>query len=355
MENKLTQKQLFEMLKKTIPAHLPVLVASSPGIGKSSIFKQAADEVGFEFRAMHPATLDPVDFSGMPVPMQVTRGEQTRIQRLLDDYLGQIFEAKEPTLLLLDELGQAAPAVQAACAPLLLDRRVGNYTLPKHVTVCAATNTRAHRAGANQILTHLISRMATAIQLDCRASEWEDWAVKARIRPEVISFIRFRSKLLNDFDAEKAYSEMQAYPNPRSWEHMSRLLDARIDKDQELAAFSGCVGPGASQEFYTHLTAVRELPDLDGMIANPKSFKMPSGERQANVRYAVATGIALRICDANHVNVLEIVTKMHEQRHAEFAAVAFRDILRVMPEVTGYPEFTRFNEKSPVAKTILRV
>src|SRR5689334_1582617 len=129
MQNQVSQKHLGELLKKTIPAHLPVLVASSPGLGKSSIFKQVAQACGFEFRAMHPATLDPVDFSGMPAP--VTRGEVTRIMRLLDDYLGSIFEAKEPTVLLLDELGQASPAVQAACAPLLLDRRVGNYTLPE--------------------------------------------------------------------------------------------------------------------------------------------------------------------------------------------------------------------------------
>ena len=353
MDNKVTQRQLSDLLSKTVPNHLPVLVASSPGIGKSSIFKQAAERIGFKFKAMHPATLDPVDFSGMPAP--VTRGEVTRIMRLLDDYLGEVFEAKEPTLLLLDELGQAAPAVQAACAPLLLDRRVGNYTLPDFVTVCAATNSRQHRAGANNILTHLISRMATVLELVCDPRDWEDWAVRAGIRHEVISFIRFRSKLLNDFDAEKSYSEMQAYPNPRSWEHMSKLLNAGIDRSVEMAAYAGCVGPGASQEFYTHLTAVRELPDLDHMIAHPKQFKMPAGTTMASIRYAIATGVAMRISEPNHENVLEIITKIHEQKHAEFAAVALRDVLRVMPAVCGYPAFAQFQEKSPVAKTIMRV
>ncbi len=352
MKNTVNQKQLHDLLVKTIPNGLPVLTASSPGLGKSDIHRQAAKKVGYDCIVMHPATLDPVDFSGMPVPVKGDFG--TRIERLLDEWLATVFDAKENTLLLLDELGQAQPAVQAACAPLLLDRRIGKYKLPEHVTICAATNSRQHRAGATNILTHLISRMACVLELECSIDAWLDWAVPAGVRSEVISFIRFRGKLLNDFDAEKAYSEMQAYPNPRSWNFMSRLLNADLPRDSEMQAFSGCVGPGASQEFMTHLTSVRELPDLDAMIDQPKLFKLPE-KTKANLRWAVATGVALRINDENAGRVFQIIDKIHDQGGGEYAAVSFRDVLKVMPEVHAHPDFRKFAANSVVARTILRV
>ncbi len=350
MKNTVNQKQLYELLIKTIPNHLPVLAVSGPGIGKSSIMKQAAEHCGFEFKTMHPATLDPVDFSGMPIPVHTENG--SRVERLLDEFLASIFDAEVPTLLMLDELGQASPAVQAATAPLLLDRKIGKYRLPEHITICAATNTRKDRAGATNILTHLISRMACVLELTCDPHAWHDWAVAAGMRHEVVSFIKFRSALLNDFDAEKAYSELQAYPNPRSWQHMSNLLNAGLPKESEYAAFAGCIGPGASTEFMTHLTAVRALPDLDAIIENPKNFKLP---KEANTRWAIATGVAMRTNKENCANVLQVIDKINAQGGGEYAAVSFRDVIKVMPSINSHPAFRKFAQESPVSKLILRV
>jgi hypothetical protein len=321
-------------------------------LGKSDIHRQAAEKAGYRCITMHPATLDPVDFSGMPVPVQTENG--TRIERLLDEMLSVVFDTKDNTLLLLDELGQASPAVQAACAPLLLDRRIGKHKLPDHVTICAAANTRQHRAGATNILTHLISRMACVLELECNVDAWLDWAVSSGLRSEVVSFIRFRGKMLNAFDAEKAYSELQAYPNPRSWNFMSRLLNADLPKETEMSAFAGCVGEGASMEFMTHLVSVRELPDLDKMIEQPKLFKLPP-QTKANLRWAIATGVAMRINEENCGRVFQIIEKIHEQGGGEYAAVSFRDVLKVMPEISNQPAFRKFASESAVSKTILRV
>ena len=44
---------------------------------------------------------------------------------------------------------------------------------------------------------------------------------RRRIRPEVIAFLRFRPELLSAFDRDA-----NAFPSPRSWEFVSRILDS---------------------------------------------------------------------------------------------------------------------------------
>ena len=99
--------ELLTLLSRTFPARLPTLTLGQPGIGKSDIHEQAA----------------------------AVAGEARRVERLLDDVLADVVTAKDPTVVLLDELGAASPAMQAACAPLLLARRIGRHALPDHVKV----------------------------------------------------------------------------------------------------------------------------------------------------------------------------------------------------------------------------
>lgn len=350
MNNTLSTTKFFEMLEKTVPAKLPVLAISEPGMGKSSIFKQVAEKLGYQFKALHPATLDPVDVSGMPIP--VTSQGIKKIERMLDDYLASIFETKENTLLLLDELGQASPAMQAACAPLILDRRIGNHVLPDCVTISAATNSRKHRAGASNILSHLISRMACVVNLEIEPDGWYDWAVRNGVRHEIISFLRFRPGLLHDFDAEKAFSETSAYPCPRAWYNLSMLMDAGLPPSVEIQAFSGTVGAGAATEFYSHLKVVRELPDIDTMLDNPSMFSVPE---RANTRWAVATGVALRCNETNRSNVLQIIEMMHDQKAGEYAAVALKDAFKVDGGLQSSAAFSAFFGSSKAAQMMMRV
>ena len=57
--------QLRTLLSHAIPAKMPVLICSGPGIGKSSIVEQACAEAQAECIIMHPVVSDPTDFKRM--------------------------------------------------------------------------------------------------------------------------------------------------------------------------------------------------------------------------------------------------------------------------------------------------
>jgi hypothetical protein len=107
-----TPAQLATLLTFTIPAHEPVLIVSAPGVGKTAISGQASFKAGAEFMVAHPVVDSPIDYKGIPFVFQNGTAEFIPY-----GFLRAMMDAKKLTVVLLDDLGQSPPAVQAACFP----------------------------------------------------------------------------------------------------------------------------------------------------------------------------------------------------------------------------------------------
>ena len=99
----------------------PVFIWGSPGTGKSAVVNQLAAELEIALRDIRALLFDPVDMRGLPFI-----GKDGRSQWATPDFLPQDGEG----ILFLDELNAAPAMVQASCYQLVLDRRLGEYTLP---------------------------------------------------------------------------------------------------------------------------------------------------------------------------------------------------------------------------------
>jgi MoxR-like ATPase len=159
---------LARALEALVPARRPAYVWGSPGVGKSSVVRQAADALGLDLVDLRVTLLDPVDLRGRP--------------RLADDSCVWVPPAFLPRggagVLFLDELAQAPPLVQAACLQLTLDRRLGEYALPDGWSVVAAGNRAEDRAGGHRPITPLLNRFVH-LDLEVDAEEWQRWAATA--------------------------------------------------------------------------------------------------------------------------------------------------------------------------------
>ena len=187
--------QLRTLLSHAIPAKMPVLICSGPGIGKSSIVEQACAEAEADCIIMHPVVSDPTDFKGMP---WVGDGRATFLP--FGD-LEQLIHAAKLTACFIDDLGQATPAVQAAAMQLILARTINGHRVSDQVVFIAATNRRTDRAGVSGILEPVKSRFATLVELTADLNDWCVWAVSAGIAPgghcflalSARAFVRLRS------------------------------------------------------------------------------------------------------------------------------------------------------------------
>lgn len=306
-----------QTLKKLIPTQRPIYLWGSPGIGKSSVVKQAAESLELQLIDIRATLLDPVDLRGLP---RVTRD---RAEWCPPEFLPRHGEG----VLFLDELAQAPPLVQAACLQLVLDRRIGEYTLPEGWSVLAASNRAEDRAGTHRLISPLLNRFVH-LDLEVSAEDWQEWAVTHSIQPEVRAFLRFRPALLSHFEPAR---NPRAFPTPRSWQFVSDVLPMTPDA-QIHPVVSGCVGEAASAEFLGFLRLYRELPDLESVFSDPEHTPVP---QQPAVLYGLI-GALIEKCKSDQSRASSFV-RYASRLPDEFGLLAMRDLLALDAKFAALP------------------
>jgi hypothetical protein len=307
-------------LHTLVAAKQPVFLWGGPGIGKSAIVRQLAEDMSIPLQDVRALLLDPVDLRGLPFLGPDGCSKWATPEFLPKDGAGILF---------LDELNAAPAMVQASCYQLVLDRKLGEYTLPKDWAIVAAGNRDSDRAVTTKMPTPLRNRFVH-LELEVDLQEWSEWAISADIRPEVIAFLRFRQELLSAFD-----HDANAFPSPRSWEFVSRILEATPDPSVEHELFAGAVGAGAATEFSAFLKTFRELPNIDAILLNPHKEPVPDN---AAAQYAVASALAHCATDLNFDRICGYLDRMP----TEFSVLCVRDASLRQPAVKHTAAFTKW-------------
>lgn len=314
--------RLSELLETSITHRRRVLIKGAPGVGKSDIVAQVCGKLGADLQLMHPAISDPTDFKGMPA--LTANGTEAHFLPFGD--LARLCNAKRLTVAFLDDIGQAAPAVQAALMQLILARSVNGTHISDEVTFLGATNDTTHCAGVSGMIEPLKSRWDSILQLDVDVDAWSNWALDNNMPPELVAFIRFRPALLSDF---KPTRELRNSPCPRTWASVGRWLQVGV---KDLEVLTGAVGEGAATEFIAFLSLLNSLPSLDAILLDPSGTEVPDAPA---ARYAVATGLARKASPSNLDRVLTYVSRISK----EFEVLTVKDSVRINKTVTNSPAF----------------
>ncbi|MCP3712474.1 ATP-binding protein [Paraburkholderia sp. CNPSo 3274] len=333
--------QLNALLTAYVPKRLPVLITGRPGIGKSDIVAQVADQVDHDLMISHPVVEDPTDSKGLP--FAAADGQSARFLPF-GDLERALQPRKRPLIWFLDDLGQASPAVQAAKMQLLLARRIGEHKLPENVTFLAATNRRNDNAGVSGILDPLISRFATVVELEATIEEWSAWAVANDIAPELFAFLRFRPDLLS---VQKTSRDIEATPSPRSWGFVAKTMGV-VPKELELISHAGSVGEGPATELLAFIQIYRQLPSPAAVLATPDVAPIPEAP---SALYAISAALAMYANESNFERVVIYTERLIAAGLGEFAALLVTDALRKTPDLANTHAFIKA-QGGPIGKLI---
>ena len=323
---------LFSFLRRAIGDRLPVLITGAPGIGKSDIVAQAATAAGADMILSHPAVADPTDAKGLP--WADAGAAEARFLPFGD--LALAMRAETPTVWFLDDLGQAAPAVQASFMQLLLAREVNGHRIPDCVTFLAATNRRTDRAGVGGILEPVKSRFASIVELQADVQDWSAWALRSgKIPAELVAFLRFRPELLSDFQPS---ADLTNSPSPRTWSNAAQLLALGLPKAERLEVIAGAVGEAAAAELLAFLDMFAQLPSIDGILLDPDAATIP---HEPSALYATCTALAARAGESAFPRVARYAERLAAAAAGDFAALLVRDSVRRFPAVQQSPAFVR--------------
>ncbi len=218
----------------------PVFIWGPPGIGKSSVVEQFSNELDYECVPLLGSQLAPEDLIGIP---QI----QGNVSRFVPPSL---IVRDNPFCLFIDELNIASGEVQKSFYSLILNQRVGEYTLPKGSIIIGAGNRLADSSLVKQMPAALINRMIHVhLKVDHRI--WLDWANQKQLHPYVIEYIQSRPKHLH---TEIAPSNEEPYSTPRIWEYVSDGL-YELDKDFNEKLFDALIYGSLTESHATNFKA----------------------------------------------------------------------------------------------------
>ena len=240
----------------------PVFLWGPPGIGKSEIVASLTEELGGHMIDLRLSQMEPTDLRGIPF---FNKNTETMNWAPPIDLPSEEFAAQFPIVVLfMDEMNSAAPAVQATAYQLILNGKVGTYTLPKNVVMVAAGNRESDKGVTYRMPTPLANRF---VHLEMRKDfdSWFEWSVDKKIHKDVVGYLSFAKQDLFDFDPKSA---SRAFATPRSWTFVSQFLNDEDASDAELTdLIAGTVGEGLAIKFMAHRKVAGQMPNPSEILS----------------------------------------------------------------------------------------
>ncbi len=271
----------------------PIFLWGPPGIGKSDIVHQIGNQLNAKVIDIRLSLWEPTDIKGIPYfDSNVGKMVWAPPLELPDD---EMASQHNSIVLFLDEMNSAAPAVQAAAYQLILNRKVGTYTLPDNVYIVAAGNRDADKGVTYRMPSPLANRFVH-IEMTVNFDDWFQWAVDNNIHTDVVGYLTFSKKDLYDFDPK---SSSRAFATPRSWSFVSELLDDGIDDGTTTDLVSGAVGEGLAVKFMAHRKIASKMPNpediLDGKVKELNT-------KEISAMYSLTVSLCYELKQANDAN-----------------------------------------------------
>lgn len=288
LQRGLSHLDLARIITNFIAPTRAILFQGQPGIGKTDLAKELGRGGLVEVVDLNSHL--PEDIAGYPKPDpengHVTRLPEEWMTRLSAENIGD-----KPGVLVLDDLSQAGPSMQAAVFRVALERRVGGRYLGKKVRVIITANRRSDKAGAGTILSPLVTRCWT-MQVECDLESWLAWSkgdqsafaptgvkrdlsgkddhiIDSRIR----GYLRFRGRNLAHLPGKA--DTMGRFPTPRTWHFLSESIKGINSRDLEDILYflgAGFVGDGPAVEFCAFVKHYASIPDPETALRKPRSI-----------------------------------------------------------------------------------
>lgn len=269
--------ELYRHIDTLLDTDTPVFIHGSPGIGKSYIVADVAKKHNLELVDVRLSQMDPVDLRGVPS----IKGDQTV-------WMPPVFFPKDKDskgILFLDELNSAPPSVQAAIYQLVLNRKMGEYELPKEWRIICAGNRISDRGVVFRLPTPLANRMVH-LHVQARFDDFKLFAIKAAIHSFVIGFLSFRPDLLST-DPVVEDDANPAFATPRSYHMLSNILKKSKDINKIIPIIYGTIGYSAGLEFTSYVKVYEKLPNVAAIYDG----HYPEIDNQPALLYALVSAL----------------------------------------------------------------
>lgn len=271
-------------LIKAVGHKRTILMQGDMGNGKSSTLNTLSKELPTHTACYFDCTTK--DLGDISIPNIAKLDDGTGyVTYLTNEELGAHHD--KPIILMIDEFGKANPAVKNAMLRLMLERKIGSYSLHPDSLVFATTNKGSEGVG-DLLPPHARNRMTVVQVRKTDHMDWIEWGINNGIDHTLLGWVKDNPQLMASFEDVKDPDEnpyifhpkqqRAAFVTPRSLEAASDILKQREHMDDQTltAALMGTIGDRGAMDLMAFVSLADQLPSLQSIKDDPKNAKVPS-------------------------------------------------------------------------------
>ncbi len=212
-----------------LPLHKqrPVFLIGAPGIGKTAIMEQIAQEMGIALVSYSITHHTRQSALGLPyISEKEYEGKKFRISEYtMSEIIASIYKKMEETglkegILFLDEINCVSETLTPAMLQFLQYKVFGQHKVPEGWIVVTAGNPPEYNQSVREFDMVTQDRLKR-IEIEPDYMAWKEWAVNEEVEPCILNYLDIRK---DDFYRVENTIDGRSFVTPRGWADLSNMI-----------------------------------------------------------------------------------------------------------------------------------
>lgn len=244
----LITKQIEVYFTGSIPvaSQRPIYVIGAPGIGKTQMMTQIAQQLGamlvkYDLKSLVRSTApglptlvqqeyDGISYQATQYTLPPIMNKVLMSKALAKDIAARVESVHSDRIILfLDELNCVSESIQGLLLDFLQSKELGDYKLPKGVVIVAAGNPEQYNDAARSFDAAVNDRLAKYV-VETDPEQWLEYANTVGVAQAVVTFLEWHKDYLLKIERDVNGSGTNCV-TPRAWTDLSLLIKA-LEKDE---------------------------------------------------------------------------------------------------------------------------
>ncbi len=205
----------------------PVFLLGPPGIGKTAIMEQIAEEMNINLLSYSMTHHTRQSALGLPFILKKTfDGEEYEVSEYtMSEIIAAVYEKMEETgiregILFLDEINCVSETLTPSILQFLQYKTFGRHRIPDGWVITAAGNPPEYNRAVREFDVAILDRLKQ-MDIEPDVEAWKRYALEKGIHPAVISYLNLKKE---DFYRIETTVSGIRFVTARGWEDLSQML-----------------------------------------------------------------------------------------------------------------------------------
>ena len=221
------KKDELGQYKIPLPSQRPIFLLGAPGIGKTAIMEQIAQELGIALVSYSMTHHTRQSALGLPFIVEKQYGEErfSVSEYTMSEIIASVYETMEESgiregILFLDEINCVSETLSPSMLQFLQYKTFGRHRVPEGWIIVTAGNPPQYNRSVREFDVVTLDRLKI-LEVEEDYETWKHYARERGVHPAILSFLEMKKEYFYHIETTV---KGRLYVTARGWEDLSRII-----------------------------------------------------------------------------------------------------------------------------------